>query len=40
MEAAHPEPEPGLQPESPRYLSKEREPGAESEPEHELEAAG
>ena len=40
MEAAHPEPEPGLQPESPRYLSKECEPGAGSEPEHELEAAG
>jgi hypothetical protein len=40
MEAAHPEPEPSPRPESPWYLSKEREHGAGSEPEHDLEAAG
>jgi hypothetical protein len=40
MNAARPEPEPGLEPEGPWHVSKEREPGAGSEPEHELEAAG
>jgi hypothetical protein len=40
MQAAHPEPEPSPELDSPWHLTQEREPGAGSGPEHDVEAAG